>query len=108
MCPDVPLTDVLTFKCQLASKVMTGGEIVVGKAVKALGKKELSNDGKTEDALLCAAEGTPEMLAAARSMAARLAVKERVKLKLYEPFARILGVSKAYFEDAFQPRWLQK
>jgi len=34
-------------------------------------------------------------------MAARTAVKERVKLKLYQPFARTLGVSKAYFEDTF-------
>lgn len=41
------------------------------------------------------------MAAAARSLAARTAVKERVKLKLYQPFARMLGVSKAYFEDTF-------
>jgi len=28
-------------------------------------------------------------------------VIERIKLKLYEPFARMLGVSKEYFEDTF-------
>jgi hypothetical protein len=27
--------------------------------------------------------------------------KERVKLKLYQPFARMLGASKVYFEDIF-------
>jgi Abortive infection alpha len=51
--------------------------------------------------LLRIAEGTPEMTAAARSMAARTAVKERVKLLLYQPFARMLGVSQEYFEDIF-------
>lgn len=81
---------------------MTGGEIIaVGKAVEAVGKKALDEDEKTKDVLLRVAEGTPEMAAAARSMAARTAVKERVKLKLYQPFARMLGVSRAYFEDTF-------
>lgn len=81
---------------------MTGGEIAaVGKALGAASKKALAEDGKTEVALLRVAEDTPEMRAAARSMAARIAVKERVKLKLYEPFARMLGVSKEYFEDTF-------
>jgi len=81
---------------------MTGGEIVAaGKAAEAIGKKALGEDEKTKDILLRAAEGSPEMTAAARSLAARTAVKERVKLKLYQPFARMLGVSKAYFEDTF-------
>jgi hypothetical protein len=81
---------------------MTGGEIVaVGKAAEALGKKTLDEDESTKELLLRIAEDTPEMRAAARSMAARTAVKERVKLKLYQPFARMLGVSKEYFEDTF-------
>jgi hypothetical protein len=81
---------------------MTGGEIAaVGKAIGIASKKTLDEDRKTEDVLLRAAEDTPELRAAARSMAARIAVKERVKLKLYEPFARMLGVSKEYFEDTF-------
>ena len=80
---------------------MTGEEIIAaGKAAKAIGKA-LGEDDKTSDVLLRVAEDTPEMTAAARSMAARVAVKERVKLKLYQPFARMLGVSKAYFEDTF-------
>jgi hypothetical protein len=81
---------------------MTGGEIIaVGKAVEAVGKKAFAEDEKTKDVLLRIAVGTPEMTAAARSMAARTAVRERVKLKLYQPFARMIGVSKAYFEDTF-------
>jgi Abortive infection alpha len=81
---------------------MTGGEIMaVGKAAEALGKKALGEDEKTKDVLLRIAEGTPEMTAAARSMAARTAVKERVKLLLWEPFARMIGVSQEYFEDTF-------
>jgi len=81
---------------------MTGGEIAaVGKVGQAVSKKLLAEDEQTRDVLLRLAEGTPEMAAAARSMAARAAVKERVKLKLYEPFARMIGVSKAYFEDTF-------
>jgi hypothetical protein len=81
---------------------VTGGEIAaVGKAVEVAGKKALAENEKTKDALLRVAEGTPEMKAAARSIAARIAVKERVKLLLYKPFARMVGVSQAYFEDTF-------
>ena len=81
---------------------MTGGEIIaVGKAVETVGKKALAEDEKTKDVLLRVSEGTPQMAAAARTMAARVAVKERAKLKLYQPFARMIGVSKAYFEDTF-------
>lgn len=79
-----------------------GGEIIAAsKIVEAAGKKALDEDAKTKDVLLRIAEDTPEMRAAARSMAARTAVKEQVKLKLYQPFARMLGVSKEYFEDTF-------
>jgi Abortive infection alpha len=81
---------------------MSGGEIVaVGKAVEAIGKKALAEDDKTKEMLLRVAEDTPEIKAAARSMAARTAVKERVKLLLWKPFARMVGVSQEYFEDTF-------
>jgi hypothetical protein len=81
---------------------MSGGEIVaVGKAVEAIGKQALAEDEKTKEILLRVAEDTPEMKAAARSMAARTAVKERVKLILWKPFARMVGVSEEYFEDTF-------
>jgi hypothetical protein len=81
---------------------MAGEEIIaVGKVVEAVGKKVLAEDEKTKDVLLRLAEGTPEMAAAARSLAVRTAIKERIKLKLYQPFARWIGVSKEYFEDTF-------
>ena len=88
---------------------MTGGEIfVVGKAVEAVGRKALTEDEKTKEVLLRVAEDTPELRAAARSMAARVAVTERVKLKLYQPFARMIGVSKVYFEDTFPQEMADK
>jgi hypothetical protein len=81
---------------------VTGAEFAaVGKAVEIVGKKALSQDEKTKDQLLGAAEGTPEFESAARALAARTAVKERIKLRLYQPFARMLGVSEAYFRDKF-------
>jgi Abortive infection alpha len=81
---------------------MTGGEIIgAGKAAGAVGKKLLAEDEKTKEVLLRVAAGTPEMRAAARSMAVRTAVKEQIKLRFYWPFARLLGVSQAYFEDTF-------
>ncbi|MET7967562.1 DUF4393 domain-containing protein [Micromonospora sp. NPDC005305] len=81
---------------------MTGPEIAaVGKAIEVVGQKALGQDEKTRDELLSAAQGTPEFQAAARTAAARIAVKERIKLRLYQPFARMIGVSKAYFEDVF-------
>jgi len=88
---------------------MTGGEIVAaGKAVQAVGSKILTEDQKTKDALLRAAEDTPEMKAAARTMAARVAVKEQIKLKLHRPLARLLGISSEYFEDTFAQDMAEK
>ncbi|MEV4654816.1 DUF4393 domain-containing protein [Micromonospora sp. NPDC049301] len=81
---------------------MTGPEIAaVGKAVEVIGQKALGQDEKTRDELLQAAQDTPEFKAAARTAAARMAVKERIKLKLYQPFARMIGVSQEYFADVF-------
>ncbi|MFG1656882.1 DUF4393 domain-containing protein [Micromonospora chersina] len=81
---------------------MTGPELAaVGKAVEVIGQKTLGQDEDTRDELLKAAQGTPEFNAAARTAAARIAVKERIKLKLYQPFARMIGVSRTYFEDVF-------
>jgi hypothetical protein len=81
---------------------VTGGEVVgAGKVLSAVGTGVLGEDEKTKDVLLRLAEDTPEMKAAARSKAARVAVKERVKLKIYQPFARMLGVSEEYFKDRF-------
>lgn len=83
------------------SAVIGGEAVAAGKAAEALAGKVLARGKKTEEALLRLAEDSPEMRAAAQAKAARLAVKERLKLKFYEPLARVLGVSKAYFEDAY-------
>jgi hypothetical protein len=81
---------------------MTGGEfIAASEAAAAIAKKALGEDDKSNDLLLRLSEDTPEMRAAARSKAARMAVKQQILLKLYWPFARMLNISQAYFEDTF-------
>ena len=88
---------------------MTGIEVAAAaKALEALGKKALDQNQETKAQLIEAAKDSPEMKAAARSMAARVAVKERIKLKLYQPFARMIGVSKAYFEERFPEEMEEK
>jgi hypothetical protein len=81
---------------------MTGAEIVAAsKAVEVVGKKMLAEDDKMKDVLVRRAEDTPEMRVAARSMAARAAVMERMKLNFLRPVARMFGVGREYFEDKF-------
>ncbi|WP_436496704.1 DUF4393 domain-containing protein [Actinokineospora sp. HUAS TT18] len=80
---------------------MSGEIVAAGKALEAAGKKALNQSDKVHEALIEAAKDTPEMAAAAKTMAARVAVKERIKLLIYRPFARMLGVSETYFEDVF-------
>jgi hypothetical protein len=81
---------------------VTGVEIAaVGKTAKVVGEKILSEDEKTKDVLLRHAEGTAEMTAAARTMAARTAVVERIKLKVLQPLAFLFGIGGDYFTDTF-------
>jgi hypothetical protein len=80
---------------------MTGGEIIVVSKAAQVAGKALTEDEKTKDVLLRVAEGTPEMRAAARTMAARTAAIERVKLKLWQPLFHLFGISTEYFEDTF-------
>jgi hypothetical protein len=81
---------------------MTGAEVAAaGKTAKVVGEKVLGEDEKTKDVLLRRAEGTAEMAAAARTMAARVAVVERIKLKIIEPIGRLFGVGSDYFTDTF-------
>lgn len=85
---------------------MTGGEIAAGvAAAKAVGKavdKATGDDADERKQLLELAKGRPAMLAAADTRARRIAVREQVRLKLIQPIARLLGVSKEYFEDQFE------
>lgn len=77
----------------------------VGKAAEAVGKRVLGEDEKTKDVLLRLGEDTPEMMAAARTRAARIAAQERAKTQVIKPFLRMVGVSREYFDDVF-PREL--
>jgi hypothetical protein len=81
---------------------MTGPEIAaVGKALEVAGNKILGQDEKTKEQLSRLAEDTPEMKAAARTRAARIAAKERIKLRFMQPLAYVFGVGREYFEDKF-------
>jgi hypothetical protein len=68
---------------------------------KVVGEKVLAEDEKTKDVLLRQVEGTAEMAAAARLMAARTAVVERIKLKILQPLAFLFGIRSDYFADTF-------
>lgn len=85
---------------------MTGGEIAAGvAAAKAVGKaveKATEDDADERKQVLELAKDRPAMVAAADARARRIAVREQIRLKLIEPFARLLGVSKEYFEDQFE------
>jgi Abortive infection alpha len=87
---------------------MSGGEIVPAAkiAVKALGK---AVDNKPDRAALQKlAADSPNMKAAAESHARRVAVKEAVLLKVYQPLARFLGVSREYFDTGFHVDMAEK
>jgi hypothetical protein len=80
---------------------MTGGEVVpVAKAAMSVAKKALDDTGEKE-LLQELASDSPAMKAAAETYARRVAVKQSVLLKVYEPLARFLGVSRAYFDSDF-------
>lgn len=73
----------------------------VAAAAVSLGKKALA-DGDDKKPLQSLAISSPNMKAAAESYARRVALKEGVLLKVYQPLARFLGVSREYFETDFQ------
>jgi hypothetical protein len=78
---------------------VTGGEIIA--AGLNVGKAALDEDASTKKQLLAIASETPEMKAAAATYARRVAVKQQIVLKIYQPLARMLGVSREYFNDDF-------
>jgi hypothetical protein len=83
---------------------MTGGEIIAAKAIVAgladAGAKALEDDGSTTQ-LQRLAEKTPEMDVAAKQYAKRIALKQTILLKLYQPLGRLMGISREYFETEF-------
>jgi hypothetical protein len=80
---------------------MTGGEIIpVAKVVVSAAKKAV-DDKDDRSALQELAADSPNMRAAAESYARRAAIKQGFLLKLYQPLARFLGVSRNYFDTQF-------
>jgi abortive infection alpha-like protein len=80
---------------------MTGGEVVAGKAAKALAERVLKADDDEKRQLLDLAKDSAALEAAADAYAKRVAVKQQILLRLYRPLARLIGISKAYFDDQF-------
>jgi hypothetical protein len=80
---------------------MTGAEIPAVKVAGKVAKRALKTGSEEKKQLLELAAKTPAMQAAADAYGKRLAVKQRIVLRLYQPLARMLGVSKAYFADQF-------
>ncbi|MEV6418057.1 DUF4393 domain-containing protein [Kribbella sp. NPDC051718] len=81
---------------------MSGGEIVpaVAKAAVAGAKKVVDDKADLSTLQKLAAESAT-MQVAAESYARRVAVKQALLLKIYQPLARYLGVSRAYFDTDF-------
>lgn len=83
---------------------MSGAEIPAAKAVaaaaevvgKAVGSGEKDDERKQ---MLELAKASPAMAAAADTYARRLAVRQEIRLKLIQPFARLIGVRADYFEQ---------
>jgi hypothetical protein len=81
---------------------MTGAEIVAAaKAADALANRALQTDNDEKRRLLELSRDTTAMQAAADSYAKRIAVKQHILLKLYQPLARLVGVPKTYFAGQF-------
>ena len=87
---------------------MTGAEMVpVAKVAASIAKKAVS-DKDDKQKLQELAIKSPNMEAAAESYARRVAVKEAVLLKVYQPLARFLGVTRNYFDTEFHSDMAQK
>src|SRR5450759_490020 len=83
---------------------MTGGEIAAvgaGKAILKAGAEALSEDSKTNAILGDLAKSSTAMQAAAEVRARRIAVKQEILLRIWQPFAKWFGVSSDYFETTF-------
>lgn len=72
-----------------------------GKAVAKIVGKALEEDPKDKDVLRDLAERSGALEPAAKLYAKRVAVKQLVLLKLWQPFALVLGASRDYFDNQF-------
>lgn len=91
---------------------MTGGEVAAaaaaGKALSVAGGKLLGVDASDKKQLRDLAKDSPAMRDAAESYAKRVAVKQAILLKIYQPLARWTGVAQSYFEGDFATEMAQK
>lgn len=91
---------------------MTGGEIaavaIAGQVAKKVGEQVVEQSASVGKELLTAARDEPEFRQAAKSYAKRVAVKQALLTKLYEPIARMLGVAHVYFEGDFEKDMAEK
>ncbi len=88
---------------------MTGCEIVPAAAKAAVSlTRKATDDSDDKAALQQLAAESPHMKAAADSYARRVAVKQAVLLRIYQPLARFLGVSRAYFDTEFHEDMAKK
>jgi Abortive infection alpha len=85
---------------------MTGGEIIA--AGVGVGKAVLGKDSSTKKQLAAMAAETPEMKAAAAAYARRVLLKQQILLRVYEPLAKLVGVSREYFERDFAAELAEK
>lgn len=72
-----------------------------GAAVSKSVAKATEEDSKEKDLLLKAAQESGYLDPAARSLAKRMAVKQQVRLKIWQPLGRLVGIQKEYFNDHF-------
>ncbi|OZD61763.1 DUF4393 domain-containing protein [Rhodococcus sp. 06-1460-1B] len=63
--------------------------------------KATEEDSKEKDLLLKAAQESGYLDPAARSLAKRMAVKQQIRLKIWQPLGRLVGIQKDYFNDHF-------
>lgn len=87
---------------------MTGGEIVPVAKVAASAVTKAVDDKDDKTALQELAAESPNMKAAAESYARRVAIKQAVLLRVYQPLALFLGVSRDYFDTEFHEDMAKK
>ena len=87
---------------------MTGCEIGPVAKVAASAVTKAVDDKDDKAALQELAAESPNMKAAAESYGRRVAIKQAALLRLYQPLARFLGVSRDYFHTSFHEDMAKK
>jgi hypothetical protein len=81
---------------------VTGGEFITGAAAAGgLAKKALKESESEKSRLADASKDHPATMVAADAFAKRMAIRQTVLLKLYEPLARLVGIRQEYFDNQF-------